>query len=941
MNKIICYSPRENFIGKLAAHIDAAYMKPGKDMRRLACVFEGKRPSFFLKKELSSRFPGTFIPPRVFSIDEFASYLLSKKRPVKPVLTMDACYMIYNIIKDRTPEILEKRGGFAEFLPWAREIAGFIDLIDAEGIPSEKLSGVEASASIGYDVPENINKVLRNIVLIRSEYHKRSEEKGVYPRGFRYSILAREIDKECFAEFDEIYFCAFYFMQKTLVDVAKFICSAGKGTFFFQADDESGGPVAEIAASLGVGVNFEKGTLPDAKKISLYSASDTHGQVAAARDILKKNLADPGSTVVVLPDAEAVIPLISELGSGFGDFNVSLGYPLKRSALAALFALIVKAQKTRRSGKYYTKDYISVISQPLAKNMLVESDERITRIVVHKIEEYLISNDSGGISGSIFIELADIVNEDKIYANAEETFGYMGITALPDDIRRVVEYLHETFFTTWENITTLAGFAGALEKFLERMASTSALGKYPLNVKTAERFWAIADEMKGASCGAETFRKEEIFRIFNNILESEMLKFSGSPLKGLQVLGILETRAVNFDNAVILDANEGKLPAESPDHPLIPNEITRSLGVDMAKREEKVQEYLFNRLIKFAKRVDIIYEEATGKERSRFLEKTLWALEKEKKIFETVKARKAGFRASISGKERSIPKGRRVAEFLMGHRYSASSINTYLNCPLQFYYRYALLLEEKDEISDVVEGSDIGTFIHELLEAAYKPFIGKRPEIDEGFREALFNDLSKKFKYVFSKKMRADSFILETVMRGKLEMFLKHESERDIEEILYLEEKFTPDLVLPSNTFKFQYTVDRVDKLGDGSILVLDYKTGLDAKKPVETKKLGGMVYDRRAIKNKIRSFQLPLYYLFEKEKYPGREMNAALYSLRKPGLKYLITPGKTDIALTMEICLRSLDAIMAEIIDPDVPFSADTDDNTSCRYCPFGGMCS
>jgi hypothetical protein len=189
--------------------------------------------------------------------------------------------------------------------------------------------------------------------------------------------------------------------------------------------------------------------------------------------------------------------------------------------------------------------------------------------------------------------------------------------------------------------------------------------------------------------------------------------------------------------------------------------------------------------------------------------------------------------------------------------------------------------------------------------------------------------------------MRSDSFLLETVMRGKLEMFLEHEDGRDIKEVLYLEKKFTPDLVLASNTFKFQYTVDRVDRMGDGSLLVLDYKTGLDAKKPAETKNLGGMVYDRRTIKRKIRSFQLPLYYLFEKEKYPGADINAALYSLRKPKLNFLITPGKTDISATMEICLKALDAVMNEIIDPDVPFSRDADDNASCRYCPFGGMCS
>jgi len=115
--------------------------------------------------------------------------------------------------------------------------------------------------------------------------------------------------------------------------------------------------------------------------------------------------------------------------------------------------------------------------------------------------------------------------------------------------------------------------------------------------------------------------------------------------------------------------------------------------------------------------------------------------------------------------------------------YSASSINTYLQCPLQFYYKYVLGFKEKEEFEDEPEGADIGTFLHRLLEETFKKFIGKKPKIDTEFRLYFFEKFNQKFEDTFGRKMGSRSFLLKDVMRRRLEQFLKSENERDIQKI--------------------------------------------------------------------------------------------------------------------------------------------------------------
>ncbi len=940
MDKVITYGLNEDFIGKIADYLDENFLKKGADVGRLAFVFGGKRPALFLRKALSKKTGKSFFSPAFFTIDEFMEYTLWKKVHFKKMPNMELWYAIYTIARDIAPEIVERREKFSEFMPWAREIANFIDVLDVEDIPSKELKSVEASASIGYPIPPNINNSLRNIRALRDAYHKLLSRKNSFTRGFIYHSASSAVKEVSFDEFDTIFFSGFFYMHKTEREVIKHLYDNGKAVLFFQGDEDKWPVLKETANYFSRSIRPDK-EVENSYSLNFYSAFDRHSQVCTVREILKKTK-KLDSTVVVLPDPDSMIPLVSEIGASAGDFNVSLGYPLRRSSLHSLFELILRAQKSRKGKVYYSRDYIAVLSQPLAKNLRILPDYSATRVLVHKIEETLLGIENSSISGNLFVDLKDVENLNAVFKLAAETLSHMGIEAHPDELRDALKELHNLLFRIWETTSNFRDLAASVGKFLDALVKKSFMANYPLNRKIADRLYSLGDEFENAPFSGEDFEKEDVFKIFQNMLEHEMVAFAGSPLRGLQILGTLETRSLHFENVIIMDANESKLPALRIYEPLIPGEVIKSLGLDRIHKEEEIQRYLFTRIISGAKNVHLVYEESRQKERSRFVEELIWKTQKEEKNLDAVSMPQVSFSVKVLPEKAGIVKTVKIVEYLKKHLYSPSSVDMYIGCPLRFYYRYVLGLKEKKELMEDVGPVDVGSFIHEFLEGAFGRFLNKKPRIDEKFRRDFFKMFDEKFEKDFGKRMRSDSFLVKDVMRVRLERFLDSEQknpERDVKEILMLEKQLHEQLKLPHGTFNFTYKTDRIDRLEDGTVLIVDYKTGGSNPKPARIGFLEQMELNRESIRDRIRSFQLPLYYYFEKQKRKEEVLKAAFYNLRKVNLVYF--PGKQEhLERTMEVCMKALDFILREIVNPQKEFAADRKKESYCAHCPFFYMC-
>ncbi|MCX5705406.1 MAG: PD-(D/E)XK nuclease family protein [Candidatus Omnitrophica bacterium] len=952
MSKIITYNFNQDFIAELADYICANFLKNGNDLSRVAVVFGGRRPRYFLRKALSQRIGSGYFPPAFFTIDNFMREVVSRKAPIRLAPAMDSCYIIYKAASQVAPSLLEDKPEFSQFLPWAKEVNSFIEELDLEDIPDERLkSDVEKSAEIGYEVPESINQLLSHIVAIRGLYHEGLRSRKLYSRGLMYLEASRLIPEAHFDEFDQVLFCNLYYLYKTEGSVVKHLFDNDLATLFFQKDGSQWPVLKELQGLFNAPIEPESKAVPKFTP-HIYKGFDSHSQVGLVREIISKEIKkeELDKTLVLLPDANNLIPLLSEISSELPEFNVSMGYPLKRSSLFGLFQYIFEAQSRRRDNEYYSRDYLKVILHPIIKNLLIKESPAATRILCHKVEEALNGTIDTALAGSLFIKLEEIEKEGKFFQKTADSLTHQDIHLGEPELKEVISRIHRLCFSRWEEVNNFSGFIDALQEFTDAVLFESMAIKYRLNSKVIERIYGIIDELRSAEFRDQPFAREEIFRIFIGKLEDEKISFSGSPLKGLQVLGLLETRGLTFKNVIIMDANEGLLPRVKVYEPLIPRQVMESLGLKCLKEEEEVEKYHFSRLVGGAKDVYFVYDDDPEKEPSRFIEEIIWQKQKVDKKLSVFKETRARFNVNVAPQLKpSATKDQKVLDYLQNDFvFSPSSIDTYLKCPLEFYYQYVLRLREKEDMLGEPESKDVGIVVHDLFEAAFKDFVGKEPVIDKKF-ETNFWEL---FRELFDDKIRnrigSEAFMIEGVLRHRLEAFLKRERQkencRNVKKIISLEKNVqrqkTDFLGVP---LYFSYRIDRVDELVDGSLLVIDYKTGSSAKVPNGTKSLQAMAdaMTRQTICQAVKSFQLPVYYHFISEEFKDKPLNAALYMIQRPEkLEYFIK--KRDLERpdrVMGFCLDALKFIINEIFDSETDFDSD-DTGEACRYCPFGALC-
>jgi CRISPR/Cas system-associated exonuclease Cas4 (RecB family) len=343
-----------------------------------------------------------------------------------------------------------------------------------------------------------------------------------------------------------------------------------------------------------------------------------------------------------------------------------------------------------------------------------------------------------------------------------------------------------------------------------------------------------------------------------------------------------------------------------------------------------------------AKEAHIFYRDSAAKERSPFVEKLIWDLERGgKKADET----DVHFRIKFAQSEPSpMIKSPGVAAALKKLVFSSSAIDTYLNCGLQFYYKYALRMREKDEISDEIEQRDIGTIVHKILENFFRPLAGKPLVITEADRKRILEEAGKIFDVSLKGHKAGYEYLIKRQVEKRLADILDyHRDNLAGITILACEAKLEADLPTKYGVIKLAGLADRVDMRGDCAH-ILDYKTGALARVPNWQKFDLGM---REDWPKTLRSVQLPFYilaYLAGNKGSDIRRMDASLMLLGRERIteetlfkeRYKKLPPKAQIFDNYKLAIT---ALVEEILDEARPF-APAADETSCAYCPFKTLC-
>jgi ATP-dependent helicase/DNAse subunit B len=430
---------------------------------------------------------------------------------------------------------------------------------------------------------------------------------------------------------------------------------------------------------------------------------------------------------------------------------------------------------------------------------------------------------------------------------------------------------------------------------------------------------------------------DTLHAIYKQVIDLAEVSFEGEPLNGLQIMGVLESRVLDFETVIITSMNEGKLPAGKSQNSFIPYDVKRELGLPTFKEKDAIYTYHFYHLLQRAKNIYLLYntesEGLDAGEKSRFI--TQLEVEKQDKhiltheIYNAVLPEKAYQPMVIPKSESVMERLKEIAE----KGFSPSSLTTYIRNPIQFYFQNILRIREVEEVEENVALSTLGTIIHETLKALYEPFIGKfisETDISNCFKQ-IDSEVLKQFKVVYKEGeiKKGRNLLAFEVAKRNVFNFLKVELEcvknGDVIKILALEEKYMETLIHPDLPFpvKIGGSVDRIEER-NGIIRIIDYKTGKVDKGDVVLTTWSGLTED---ISND-KIIQV-LAYAFMYEKFAlEQSMEAGIISFKnlKAGfMPFNFKVGKeVNTIINKEILndyLEQIVVLLREILDENIAF--------------------
>ncbi|MDR1784694.1 MAG: PD-(D/E)XK nuclease family protein [Endomicrobium sp.] len=930
-SKIINLDIHENIIDFTANYIF-------KSDKNTALISGGRRPFLFIRKRLALKRKKSFFPPKFFTNDEFIEGIIFDKLELVKISEIEAAFIIFEIVKREAPLLLKGKISFASFIEWSFEILSFIEQLDMEDVCEEKLKAVKTNAEIGYDVPESINDLLKNIFRIRKSFHDNLDDALKITKGYSFLKATLMDAKLLSGDFDEIILMAPFYLHKTEIEIFRKIYEIGKLVVFIQGNPRDYEILKLIYSKFDEPLPNVK-NVKDNYKLNVYSAFDDQSQGCLLKNLIRDYSEEEiDKTVIIIPDSRMLQSVISEISVVTDSYNVSIGYPAEKTAVFSLLSAVIEAQFSRKGQYYYSKDIMKVLTNPLLKNMRFFGRSSISRIVAHKIEEFLDGNSKSCLSGRMFVSFEEMVNEKQLLDEMSLTITKAWEYVAPKKIVNILKNIFYVFFIAWENINTFGDLSCVLFNFLEKIHSLSSASSYPLNIGAIELLLYLAKELKFSIPNAE-FYNEEVLCVFKKLIKNKRIALLGSPLKGMQILGLLESRNLFFENVFIVGMSDSAMPAMKKEYSLIPKDIMFTLGVEIAKREFEIQKYHFNRLIAGAKNLNLIYPDNEKDERSRFIESIIWDKQLESKDINAVKIKRFVLpKFSIRQHEkRKYMKTKEIKEYLKNMSYTYSKIDTYLDCKLKFYFMYVLLLDDSVKVGWELSGSDIGNFIHNFLkDALYEKLSSKKLQSLE-FENEYLKKLENSFDNFSHFKFREDAFMIKEVLMHKMKNVLNCERKRSYKTICACEKKYVSNIETNSGVvYSLNCRIDRVDTDGK-NYTIFDYKTGAVAD-PIVSKKYFDLVsdkyFDRQNMKKAVKSLQLPLYkYIFEKE--TGLVVSeCAIYGVKNAEI--IKFPNREEI---YDKCIYAVKEILDDINTCE-SFEFDNEDKVNCRMCRYFYMC-
>jgi hypothetical protein len=917
-----------------------------KSGENAAVIFPNRRPAYFTAKYFNDTFKKMSLKIDMFAIDDFIDrcYESSVRPPFRKISPTEAAFLLFDLNAKEEKPLIKNAKKLDLFLPWGYklfadfeelciELISRKDLSSCDEIIAQKLNPEknDFNGSGFYDKFSKFSDMYKN-------FYEMLYERKLSSRSHRYKTVAEITpdnmpDKSVFAAFSDflpqkLFFSGFYGITNAEDSIIKNILKIRPNGVF--SVSKSGEKTAEVS---GYSVKF-----------NFHNTSSVHGEIMKLKQIIKDCGNTPSlSDLIVLSSEDYLFPILHNVLNLLGkeDYNISIGYSLARTPLYALFNLMSVLHGRKKEGKFYSKDYISLFLHPYVKNISG---------ALGRLPEYsLTAEQTGGLFQSVashikknnilFISLKDIENIKPVVAEAEK---------IAEGAKDYFAALNEIFIGDFESIENIKNFIEKIIGLISIISHNSIADKHPYGLKFMESAVAGLIEFSGAAglsdgkaqIDMSSYRFDDIsgyFNLLKNILKRQKVPFEGAPVNGLQVLGALEARNISFERVFYLGANEGTVPDVSKENTMLTEDIRKFLNISGAKESAGIQEHNFFDLIYGSKEVHFFYNSSNVSEKSSFIEKIMWDIQKESKNLKEPKESNSVFKINFRQKEpRKIKKSEEIKKYLSAIDYSPAKLDAYLKCPSMFYYTYVLGLREGAEVSTDIDAAGIGNIIHGVLREYFEDFLNKPYIIsDTGYEKTKiskildnsFSDRGSKILGLQKKQIRLalERFISDRFnsLSGAVIIGAEHilEAETEIESKKKIKLNGRADLIFEKN----------------GRHFIIDYKTG--GTPAVPDKNFIPSAENRNEWLKKIKSFQLPFYIMlyYYSEGISFLNISAALWGIKKSA-ESVIDIKDPPLFDSYEDSIKQL---ILEIINSDYFDFATAEENKKiCGYCNYSALC-
>ena len=894
-------------------------------------VLPNKRARIFLIEALRNEIDTNILAPSIISIEDFVQQIASV-RTIEPIEVLFEFYDVY-----RSITVAAQQQSFELFANWAKTLLQDFNEIDRYLLdPTHVLSylkDIEDIKKWGIEV-EQKTKLLENYIDFwkllpnyYSSFYAHLLSKGVGYQGLIYREAVNNLNHFSDAvTAKQFVFAGFNALNAAEERIIQHLIAAGQASIYWDIDQaflndpfhDAGLFVRRFKESWShyksnpfewIMDDFSKH-----KNIQVIGTPKTVGQARITGSIIEQIIdQDPAAsldrTAIVLGEESMLVPLLYALPASVGALNITMGYSAKNNPAQILIAKLFKMHtnvlsRNKQSYVFYYKDVLDVLTHPLVEPY---ADARAVVSIINR-------NNYTFISHARLLEL-----------------------------NRSQSPLFLLLFGKWENgsVAVLESLAGLLHIIRKNLSNDMAEDKIA-KAFVFSIFKVVNKLISYYSSHSHIDKIETLYAIYKQVIDLAEVSFEGEPLKGLQIMGVLESRVLDFDTVIVTSMNEGHFPAGKSQNSFIPYDVKRELGLPTFKEKDAIYTYHFYHLLQRAKNIYLLYntesEGLDAGERSRFITQ----LEVERQPLHVLTD--SIYNATLPEtphKPVIIPKSDSVMQRLReiaDKGFSPSALTMYIRNPVDFYYKKVLRISVADEVEENIAMNTLGTIIHETLLSLYAPYVGIFLTTAH-IRDCMLkvsDAVLEQFRLVYKEGeiQKGRNLLAFEVAKRNVRNFLRTElaalEDGDAVKIIALETSYERLLQHPELPFPvlIKGNVDRIEYRSvagaQGRIRIIDYKTGKVEARDVSLKTWQKLTSDIKS--DKI--IQLLAYAFMYAPEVVEHELEVGVISFKnlKSGfLPFCFTADKVSTSVvTAEISehyISQLVILLREILDPDIPF--------------------